>query len=98
MTELQVSCEDGDPVEFALNQVPLVVKYGYPPIGPGPMWEHLRHTGFWVSNRDNPSGAVPVETPEAHLVGRRFAAAILWTAFRSGGIMWDPKTGMYFVR
>ncbi|MGP8077229.1 MAG: hypothetical protein ACLP78_00935 [Thermoplasmata archaeon] len=95
MTELQVCCEDGDPVDRALNQVPAVVKYGYPPTGPGPMWEHLRQTGFWVTTSDAPSPSPPLDTPEARLVGRRFAAAILWTAYRSGGIKWDRKTGLY---
>jgi hypothetical protein len=97
MTKLQVRCEDGDPVERALSQVPAVVKYGYPPMGAGSLWEHLRHTGFWVTALDAPSNSPPVETPQSRLIGRQFAAAILWTAYRSGGIQWDPKTGLYFV-
>jgi len=98
MVELQITYEDGDPIETALKQVPSVVKYGYPPTGAGPMWEHLRHAGFCVTVRDAPSSNKPVEGPEAWRIGLQFAAAILWTAYRSGAIMWDRKTGLYFAR
>lgn len=98
MVELQVSCDDGDPIERALSQVRSVVKYGYPPMGAGPLWEHLRHAGFCVTVRDAPPTSPPVDTPDAWRFGRQFAAAILWTAYRSGGIKWDPKTGLYSVR
>ncbi|HTP54937.1 MAG TPA: hypothetical protein VML94_08295 [Thermoplasmata archaeon] len=98
MVDLLVRCEHGDPVETALGHVREVIKYGYPPTGAGPLWEHLRHSGFCVAPSDGPMTDQPVESPEAWRVGRQFAAAILWTAFRSGGIRWDPKTGLYSVR
>jgi len=98
MAELQVRCDVGDPIERALKEIPAVVKYGYPPTGAGPLWEHLRHSGFRVLPRDAPPSNPPLETPEARLFGRQFAAAILWTAYRSGGIQWDRKTGLYSVR
>jgi hypothetical protein len=96
--DLQVRCEDGDPIERALSQVRAVVKFGYPPTGAGPLWEHLRHSGFRVIPRDAPPSNPPLDSPEAWRVGRQFAAAILWTSYRSGGIKWDPKTGLYFVQ